>query len=82
MEFSTDINDKKIDLCFYVDGHKVSDFHLDIDEARSLVIKLQQAIVYLNYEIAKGVKPYGKAPLIKSIEYTDEGVVVHCKQRD
>lgn len=51
MEFSTDINDKKIDLCFYEDGHKVSNFHLDIDEARSLAIKLQQAIVYLNYEI-------------------------------
>lgn len=82
MEFSTDINNKKIDLSFYDDGHKVSDFHLDIDEAKSLTTKLQQAIVYLNYEIAKGVKPYGKAPLIKSIEYIDKGVVVHCKQRD
>lgn len=82
MEFSTDINDKKIDLYFYVDGHKVSDFCLDIDEAKSLATNLQQAIVYLNYEITKGVKPYGKAPLIKNIEYTDKGVVVHCKQRD
>lgn len=81
MEFSTDINDKKIDLCFD-DGHKIRIYHLDIDEARSLAIKLGQAIVYLNYEISKGVKPYGKAPLIKNIEYTDKGVVVHCKQRD
>ena len=82
MEFSTDINNKKIDLYFYKDGHKVSDFRMDIDEANALVTKLQQAILYLQYEIAKGVKPYGKAPLIKSIEYTDKGVVVHCKQRD
>lgn len=44
MEFSTDINDKKIDLSFYEDGHKVSDFSLTQDEAIILTKKLMGSI--------------------------------------
>ena len=44
MEFSTDINGKKIDLCFYEDGHKVSDFSLTKDEVTALLTKLMIAI--------------------------------------
>lgn len=44
MEFSTDINDKKIDLSFYEDGHKVSDFSLTKDEVTALLTKLMIAI--------------------------------------
>ncbi len=44
MEFSTDINGKKIELCFYEDGHKVSDFSLTKDETFALLKKLMIAI--------------------------------------
>lgn len=44
MEFSTDINNEKIDLCFYEDGHKVSDFSLTRDETIALLTKLMIAI--------------------------------------
>lgn len=82
MEFSTDIEGKAIHLYCWQDGHKVSDYVLSAEEARSLAHKLLQAEVYVHYEIARGVKPYGKAPLIESIESTDKGVVVKCKLRD
>ena len=44
MEFSTDINDKKIDLYFYEDGHKVGDYSLTQDEVFALLKKLMIAI--------------------------------------
>ena len=44
MEFSTDINNEKIDLCFYEDGHKVSDFSLTQDEAITLAKELVKSI--------------------------------------
>lgn len=44
MEFATDINDKKIDLYFYEDGHKVGDFSLTKDETIALLKKLMIAI--------------------------------------
>lgn len=44
MEFSTNINDEKIDLSFYEDGHKVSDFSLTQDEAIILTKKLMGSI--------------------------------------
>lgn len=44
MEFSTDINEEKIDLSFYEDGHKVSDFSLTQDETCALLKKLMIAI--------------------------------------
>lgn len=53
MEFSTDINDKKIELYFYKDGHKVSDFSLTQDEVLALITKLM--IVICRYDGCKVV---------------------------
>ena len=44
MEFATDINADKIDLCFYEDGHKVGDYSLTQDEAIILTKKLMGSI--------------------------------------
>lgn len=60
MDFSTYINDKKIDLYFYENGRKISDFCLTSEEARRLAHLLLQADVFCNMRLQKGLALMGK----------------------
>lgn len=55
MEFAVYTIGNKIQVALYEDGHKFCDFRLTIDEAESMVRKLNQAISDLRFKMCNSV---------------------------